>query len=543
MNTRSVVGILLVVLVVAGKTTRAQDHHSESKEIGVVHFPITCENPSTQQDFDRAMALLHSFWYYRALKDFNEIRMREPKCAMAYWGIAMSYFHLLWEPPTSEEIDYAWTALKNAKHVGAVTDRERMYIEALESFYQDAGKTDHRSRLLAYEKAMERITIAYPDDQEAAILYALALNASALKSDKTLANNKKAGEILLKVFQQQPDHPGVAHYIIHSYDSPQLASQALNAARKYAKIAPAAPHALHMPSHIFIRLGLWEDNVETNIASARAGQENARQSDPTATSFDALHAWDYIVYGYLQTGQDRKAKEIVDQVLGVQKFDRPNLAAAYALAAIPARYTLERRRWNEATALELHPEAFPWDRYPWVQAVTWFARTLGAARTGDSDLARKGVEKLRTLYAASTEKKDAYWAGQVDILRQAAEGWTCRAEQKNEEAVKFMRSAADQEDATDKHPVTPGSIVPMRELLGELLLELRQPKQALVEFEVSLASAVNRFNGIYGAARAAEMAGEREKAESYYRKLLALCEKADTDRPEVENAKSYLAKK
>ena len=531
----------LGVLFILSTAMQAQTHHSKSPDVGVVHFPITAERPSTQQDFDRAMALLHSFWYSSALKEFHEITTREPNCAMAYWGIAMSHFHMLWEPPTSTEIDYAWKALRNAKRIGAKTEREKMYIEAVDAFFSDADKTDHRSRLLAYEKAMERITKAYPDDREAAILYALALDATSLKSDKTLANNKKAGEILLKVFEGQPDHPGVAHYIIHSYDSPQLASLGLDAARKYAKIAPAAPHALHMPSHIFVRLGLWDDNVKANIASANTAQDNLRQSDPNATAFDALHALDYIVYGYLQTGQDIKAREVVDRIYGIQKWDKPTLAAAYAMAAIPARFALERRRWGEATALKLQPEIFPWDRYPWVEAVTCFAQTIGAARSGDAGLARKGVDKLTTLKEKSLEKKDAYWASQVEILRTAAEGWTSWAEKKNEEALNLMRSAADQEDATDKHPVTPGSIVPMRELLGDLLLELGQPKQALAEFEASLASSVNRFNGIYGAARAAEMAGEKQKADSYYRKLIALCEKADTSRPELEKAKSYIA--
>jgi len=275
----------------------------------------------------------------------------------------------------------------------------------------------------------------------------------------------------------------------------------------------------------------------------RRRHRKIRQSDPDVTSFDALHAWDYIVYGYLQTGQDIKAKEIVDQVLGIQRCDRPYLAAAYALAAIPARYALERRHWSEATTLKLHPETFPWDRYPWAEAVTCFAQAIGAARNGDAGLARNGVEKLRVLKQQSVEKKDPYWAGQVEISRTAAEAWACWAEKKNEDALKLMRSAADQEIATEKHPVTPGSILPMRELLGELLLELGQPKQALAEFEASLMSSVNRFNGIYGAARSAEMAGEKQKADSYYRQLIALCEKADTARPELEKAKSYIAAK
>jgi len=540
----AVLALLVTSTLFPSAATFAQEMHKHRRTtaevLGRVDFSVAC-NELARDNFNRAMALLHSFWYDEAAKSFGAITNIDQQCSMGYWGLAMSYFRPLWEPPSADDIRKASEAIQKAKSIGGKTEREKDYIAAIEVFFKETDKLDHRTRLLAYEKAMEQLHLKYPDDTEAAIFYALALIATSPKTDKTFANNKKAGEILKKIFVEQPNHPGVAHYIIHAYDSPQLASLGLDAAQKYASIAPSVPHALHMPSHIFIRLGLWEENVETNLASAAAGQEGVQKNDPGATSFDALHAWDYIVYGYLQTAQDKKILPIVEGVAKIQRTDRPNLAAAYALAAIPARYSLERRQWKEAASLTLQPATFPWDRYPWVEALVYFARALGSARGGDAVGAKNNAERIKELHVASLAKNDQYWAGQVKILQTAAEAWTAFAEGRKEDAVKLMKTAADLEDGTDKHPVTPGSFIPARELLGEMLLESNQPSEALVEFETSLSMAVNRYNGLSGAAQAAQRAGDTAKARSYYERLLALCRKADTERPELVLAKRFVA--
>ncbi len=539
---------LAVAMLAWFSSLDSQVKHGHSKgeleEVGEVHFSISSDRPETQEEFNRATAMLYSFAYPQARKAFYDLTMRDPKCAMAYWGIAMSYFHPIWqEVPTPEDVKTSLKAIRNAKYVGIKTNREKDYIASIEAFYMESDSIDYPTRVLNYEKAMEQMVLRYPDDDEAKVLYALVLDATALKTDKTYAKQKKAGELLLKVFAKQPNHPGIVHYIIHAYDYPPLAELGLNAARKYAKIAPSVPHALHMPSHIFVRLGLWEDNIATNIASANAGLELARTADPANSSFDALHAWDYMTYGYLQLAQDKKAKEVVEMAGGVLKIDRSNFAAAYALAAIPARYALERKDWSAVASLSLHPENFPWDRFPMFASLTYFAKALGAARGGNVAAAHVNIEKLRSLHQRTLEAKDNYWANQVEILVQSATAWALLAEGKNDEAVKMMRSAADMEDASDKNPVTPGSLVPQRELLGDLLLESKNPQLALAEFEASLAIAKNRYNSIAGAAKAAEQSGNREKAKSYYLKLVELCAKSDTQRPDVEKAKAFLAER
>ncbi len=540
---RWIVSFMIPSVVLWCSFAAAQTHKHTKEEIGEVNFPITTTRPETQEAFNNAVALLYSFAYADALRAFEEITFTEPSCAMAYWGIAQSLFHPVWEEiPTPEYVKAAQNAIRSANNVGIKTEREKDYINAIGIIYLDVEKSDYRARVLEYEKAMETMYRKYPDDREAAILYALTLDATALKTDKSYEKEKKAGQILLKIFAEQPNHPGVVHYIIHAYDYPPLAALALDAARKYAKIAPAVPHALHMPSHIFVRLGLWEDDIESNIASAKAAEEHARKIDKANNSFDALHAWDYMMYGYLQIAQDKEAERLLDTVKGVHKIDRANFAAAYALSAIPARFALERRNWKSATSLTVQPEDFPWDRFPFFVAMTYFAKGMGAARIGDVDAAHAAIEKLKSLQKATLVVKEAYWANQVDILAKSLLAWTMHAEGKNDEALKTMRMAADLENATDKSPVTPGALIPQRELLGDLLLELNQPKEALVEFETSLALAPNRFNGIAGAARAAGLSGDRDKARKYSASLVELCRKADTVRPQVEEAKIYLSK-
>lgn len=535
---RLVVTATLAVLIgsVSGFAQETHPHkHELSEKLGRVNFATSCTKPA-QQKFNRAAALLHSFWYDEAEKEFSDVAKIDPKCGMGYWGIAMSWYHPVWQPPTKVELQNGIAAAEKASMISAPTQREKDYIAAIATFYKDSDKLDHRTRSLAYEKAMEQLHLRYPNDREAAIFYSLALLGTALPTDKTYANQKKAAGILNKVLAAEPNHPGVAHYIIHSFDYPALADLALAAARSYSRIAPDSPHALHMPSHIFIRLGLWPESIESNIASAAAGRKHA-------SAKDEVHAIDYLAYAYLQTAQDGKAKELNDAVYAMRKIDAQIFQVAYALAAIPARYTLERRQWAEAAALKVPVESFPWNKFAYAEANIYFARSLGASRSGDTAAASTAIERLTAMQKSLTEAKEDYWATQVEIQRLGASAWLAHAEGKRDEALKLMRAAADLEDTTEKHPVTPGAILPARELLGELLMELREPQQALREFEASLRLLPNRFNGLYGAAKAAESAGDRNKAKNFYAKLTALGERGDGNRPELQAAKVFLTGK
>jgi hypothetical protein len=529
--------LALSVLVLAGASV-ASAHDGE--KLGTVRFPVSCA-PAVQADFERAVALLHSFWYEEALKAFTAITTADASCAMGYWGIAMSVYYPLWQPPSPAMLQKGSAAIEKTRGLTA-TPREKDYIGAIETYYRDHDTLDHRTRALAYEKAMEQISQRYPEDREAAVFYALALNATAAPTDKTYANQLKAGAILDKVFAEQPDHPGVAHYIIHSYDYPPLASRALVAARGYAKTAPSVPHAQHMPSHIFTRLGLWQESIDSNRASASAGKAYYAKLGKDTVWDQTLHALDYVVYAYLQTGQDKQARAVLEALSAMQKAEPESFVAAYAYAAIPARMAFEQHRWSEAANLSPASKPFPWDRFAWAQAITSFARAVGAARSGDAVKARAEVQKLDGYRATLVAAKQTYWAEQVNVQQQGAAAWAARAEGKNDEALKLMRAAADLEDSTEKHPVTPAPIVPARELLGEMLLDLNRPVQALVEFEASAAREPNRFNGLFGAARAAELSGDRAKAKALYAKLVAMCDRADGERPELRQAKAVLAK-
>jgi tetratricopeptide (TPR) repeat protein len=531
-------GILVTLLSLRAVTAQEK----AAVKLGQVDFPVTC-TAAAQKQFDQALGALHSFWYEEALRLFTGVAETDPSCAMAYWGIAMSIYYPLWVPPSQPTLQKGLNTIEKAKSVGAKTDREGAYIAAIEVFYKDSDKLEHRARTLAYEKAMEQIYRQYPSDREAAIFYALALNATASPTDKTYAQQLKAGEILERVFAEQPDHPGVAHYIIHSYDNPSTANRGLPAAQRYIKIAPSVPHAQHMPSHIFTRLGLWQESIHSNLGAVAASKEYAAKIHPEAAYYEQLHALDYLAYAYLQGAQDQEAKRVLDELRAIKKVQPEAFQAAYAYAAIPARYALERRRWSEAAALTVQPTAFPWSRFQWAEAVTHFARAMGAARSGNVDSSRKDIEKLESLQDALVKAKDSYWAKQVDIQRRVASAWYLRAENKSDEALQLMQSAADLEDSTDKHPVTPAPIQPARELLGEMLLELGDPVQALKEFEISHRVEPNRFRGLYGAAKAAQESGDREKARLYYAKLISLCEHADADRPELKEANTFLSSK
>jgi len=535
---------VVFALALAGRALGDTGHeHKEGDptKLGKVHFPISC-SAAAQKKFDVGLAMLHSFWYRRSEEAFSQVAAAEPGCAMAHWGVAMSRFHQIWEAPPPDDRKAGAAALERARAARPKTARERDYIEALGVYYDKADTLDHVTRFLAYEKAMGGLAAKYPKDREASIFYALTLNgvALAVPPDKTYARQKKAGKILEPIFREMPQHPGVAHYIIHSYDFPALADRGLDAARRYSKIAQDSPHALHMPSHIFTRLGLWEDSVQSNLASAAAARKDVESAMPGARSFDELHAMDYLAYAYLQAGRDADARRIVEDASRAEKFDVENFAAAYALSAIPARLALERRDWKAAAAVELKPATFAWNKFPWTESTVLFARALGFARSGNVASARTEVARIEKLRDSLKEAKNAYWADQVEISRRQAAAWVARALNKDSEAVELMRSAADLEDSTDKHPVTPGAILPAREQLGDLLLELAKPSDALVEYRAGLTASPNRLNGLYGAARSARLSGDAAAARSYYQKLVALCGKGDGARDQVAEARAYL---
>jgi len=510
------------------------------EKLGTVNFSTSC-NAAAQQEFSRAVALLHSFWFSQAIKGFEAALQADPSCGIAYWGGAVARLgNPLAGPPPVKDLELGAAAVAKGKTVGAGTQRELDYIAAIETFYKDHDKIDHRTRAFYYEKAMESLAARYPHDREAAIFYALALNITLNPNDKTYANQLKAAAILEKVFAAEPNHPGVAHYLIHSYDFPPIADKGLDAARRYARIAPSAPHAQHMPSHIFTRLGYWQESIDTNRASAETAQEELRQAKLEAGSYNALHAMDYIEYASLQLAKDREAKAIVDEIRTIQKIDTEHFVAAFAFTAIPARYALERRQWAEAAELTLHPTSLSWQKFPQAESLLWFARGVGAARGGNVESAKRDLARLDALYDSMKTAKNTYWAEQAEIQRLAVAGWIAHAEGRNDEALALLRKAADLEGATEKHPVTPGSIQPAREMLAELLLELGQPARALAEFEASRRLDPNRFHGIAGAARAAEQAGDSERARRYYTELLALTKFADSERPEIKHARAYL---
>jgi hypothetical protein len=518
-------------------TAVAQHEHGspETAALGNVSFPISCL-PSVQPDFNRAVALLHSFWYKKSEETFHAVAKADPACGMAEWGVAMTHYRQLWDPPTPLDLQAGSTAVEKANAAGAKTQRERDYIAAMQSFYRDSDKRTHATRALDYEKSMQQIYDRYPQDIEAAIFYALAVRADAPIDDKTYANQKKASAILEKLFVEYPAHPGLAHYIIHCDDYPSLAPLALEAARRYAKIAPDAPHALHMPSHIFTRLGLWQESIDSNLASAAAARKNGLVGDE-------LHAMDYLVYAYLQKGQDREALDISNAMPKPQPTDAAYYPSLYATAIIPPRLAIERHRWSDAAALALPTDLFPGGRYSSTEANLYFAQALGAARMANLAVAREGLQRMTSLRDRLLESHDKYSSEQVDIQRESVSAWIAFAEDKKDGALSQMRAAADHDDSVDKLPITPGPIVPARELLGEMLLETRQPAAALQAFETSLKFAPERFNSLYGAAHAAELAGDRRKASAYFSTLLANCPRPTADLPELREAKLFFTQK
>src|SRR5437773_4751989 len=551
-------GATFLAVLIGGLTaldaeTSVAPEPGDLRGAGTVDFKVSC-TPDARSEFIRGMALLHSFFYEEARRIFTEVAAKDPNCAIAQWGIAMTWWHPIWTPPTPDEMSAGKAAIQKAMAMKGDTDLERGFITALNAYYNtpdgpatgEVGQSCHGpvgppDRVTAYEKEMRTLHERYPDDVETQTFYALAILAVgyATPTDTTLAKQLQAAALLEKLWKKNPNHPGVTHYLIHSYDYPALAERGLAAARSYGSIAPWVPHALHMPSHIFTRLGMWEESIAANRSSAKASRAYAAMRHREATEAEELHALDYMTYSYLQEGQDAKAKEIVDFVATVRKTN-PELefSAAYALAAIPSRYVLERNAWSEAATLPV-PELPHWSSFPSFEALIEYAHALGRAHTGDLEGARKAMDRMRQLRDATTDPKFDYFKRQLDQQMQAASAWVAYGEGKKENALDLLRRAADAEDILGKHPVSPGALVPAREQLGDMLLKLNRPKEAQRKFEAALKIYPGRFRGLYGAAQAAEQNGEKEKADHYYAKLVEQTAKADGSRSELAQLREY----
>ncbi len=523
--------------------------------VGKVTFPITCA-AEVQSDFARGVALLHSFFYEEARRVFTSIAERDPNCAMAQWGIAMTWWHPIWTPPTPDEMRAGKAAIEKAMSMKARSDRERGFITALNTYYNTAdssspapvGQSCHgpvgpRDRVVAYENAMQQLHDKYPDDFEVQTFYAFAVLSTgyATPNDTSLSKQLQAAAILEKLWKQNANHPGAVHYLIHSYDYPQFAERGLTAAKTYDSIAPWVPHALHMPSHIFTRLGMWDKSIAANRASAEASRAYATMRHRDATEAEELHALDYLAYSYLQEARDSEAKKIVDAAAKVRKTN-PELefSAAYALAAIPTRYAFERNDWAAAANLSI-PNVPHWSSFPFMEALIEYGHALGRAHTGDLEGARKAIARMQELRDATKEPKFDYFKSHLDLQMQAASAWVAATEGNKSEAIDMLRRGADSEDKLGKHPVSPGAFVPIREQLGTLLLEMGKPTEAQREFEAALKIYPGRFRGLYGAAQAAEQAGDKKEANRYYTKLAAQTSKAGGSRDELNHVRKFLS--
>jgi hypothetical protein len=531
----AITAVALYLGLGTGLQAGAHEGPTRADGLGDVHFTVSCTD-AAQAQFHRAMALYHSFDWPRGKAAFAEIASLDPRCGMAYWGLAMVAADNPFGWPISMKLPDGAEAIQQAQAVGATTPRERDYIAALAVLYKDHATVPHRQRALAYEQAMEKLAATYPDDVEAKILSALVISANHDLNDKTFARPLKAAALLEPLFVAYPQHPGVAHYLIHSYDYPPIAQKGLEAAKRYAGIAPDASHAHHMPSHIFTRVGFWRESVASNQASVAAAKGDALYT---------LHGWDYMVYAYLQMANDATAEKVRAEAQAYGTLDNVSFGAVFGAAAIPARLALERGRWAEAASLPLpaNVSAEAWQRSPQAESINAFARALGAARSGNAAGARQAIERLHALHQVLTERKLAYWAEQTEVQAKVASAWALLAEGKKEEALAAMRAAADHEDQTEKHAVTPGPIMPARELLGDMLMELGRPADALPQYEASIAKEPNRFRGLYGAGLAAERAGDRARARGYFEKLVALCAESDGSRPELVQVRQALAQR
>lgn len=527
--------LLLLCAVVAslfcGEARAQEEHHHAlaESEVGSVRFPTSCAK-TVHSSFNRAVALLHSFQYEQARQAFVNISTQDPKCAMAQWGVAMSHYHGLWG---SGDLVAGRNALLKAQEIAAgnlqTTARESAYIDALAEVYRDDGK-DGFIHAQAFERKMDEVHAAYPTDSEAAIFHALALAIAAPKTDKTFANQRRCGEILEPIFKQQPHHPGVAHYLIHCYDNPVLAERGLAAAREYARIAPASAHAHHMPSHIFTRVGSWDESISSNQRSAELAAGDERTSTSGEARDQRLHALDYLEYAYLQSGRVKQAKAVLDEMNSLQPVAGLTLTGDYALAAIPARYAVELGNWDQARGLKVRQEGVPW-----AQAITWTAIGIGSARSGDAEGASLAEKTLASLRDATAQQNNTYWSNQIEVQRREVAGWIAEKAGLSADAVAMMRSAAELEESMDKHAVTPGPVTPAREMLAELLSLEKHPQASLAEYEAVLRVAPNRFNALYGAGSAAEASGQARSASAFFQKLTEVA--VGDERPELLTAR------
>jgi hypothetical protein len=517
-----------------------QNHHHHENltaaQLGTVNFPVSCA-PDVQKPFERGVALLHSFWYEEAEKEFTQITVDDPHCVMAHWGVAMSLWHQLWNNPDEKAIQRGVDEVHEAKTTdGPATPREKAYLAAIAAFYSGSRKLNHEARAKAYSDAMQKVYESFPEDHEAAVFYALSLLASEPHDDTTFANRKQAAAVLEKLFAIEPDHPGVAHYLIHAYDKPQLAQLGLPAARRYAEIAPAAPHALHMPSHIFARVGLWQDDINSNLASIAATRKTAAMH--MGGEGHQFHAMDFLVYAYLQSGRETDAAKVIDEVRTM-----PKMKSMYgsdfdpetnALTKFPAIYDLELRHWSEAAALQVVPGALRGD-----QSITYWARAIGAARSGNLAQAHKDLEQIEAIRKGFLGEKKTEYAEAVGEDYEEAAAWVAHAEGKDDEAISGLRALAEKTDKLGDEPEG----IPAREQLADMLLEAKRPQQALTEYQTDLKLNPNRFNGLYGAARAAEAAGKQSDATEYYALLLKICDGSNSTRPELSRARELVAQK
>ena len=493
---------------------------------GTVSFQASIPD-AARSDFNKAVALLHSFEYDESEKMFARIIDQAPECAMAYWGVAMSNFHPLWAPPTAAELEKGSRAIRIARSLSNKTKRESDYIEAIARYFENHEKADHRSRVLLFEQAMKAVYETYKDDREAVVFYALALNSAADPTDKTYSRQRKALSLLIPIFREQPLHPGLAHYIIHNADNPVLAELALPAAVKYASIAPASAHAQHMPSHIFTRLGLWDQCIESNLASVSSALCYAEQAKIKGHWDEELHGLDYLVYGYLQKGEDAMALKELNYLKTIREVSPLNFKTAYAFAAIPSRYVLERKKWNEAAGMQLHPVDYPWEKFPWQKSIFHFARLLGLINLNRLQEAGSELDTLNSLYQVLNGQKEKLMeARQVEVQIKTAEAWILFRQGKNNDALALMNLAADLEDGMEKHPVTPGEVIPARELLADMLLQMDQPKAALETYQACLQTHPNRFNSLWGAAAAARIAGDQTASNKYDEQLRSITKPA-----------------
>lgn len=509
-----------------------------SDQFGDVSFSLACDY-TVRETFDLAISLLHSFEYVEAEKAFVQVLDADPDCAMAYWGVAMSIYHSLWIQTDTKYLEKG-SKLLNIAETLPKSEKAKDYLEAITIFYKDWQTIDKKSRVLLYESKMEALYEKYNEDIEAAVFYALALRTSANPKDKTYDNQKKSGKILEDLFIDQPNHPGIAHYIIHNYDYPELAHLALPTARRYANIAPASAHAQHMPSHIFTRLGLWEESISSNLNSTSSAKCYAEQVEMDGNWDEEIHGVDYLVYAYLQLGEINEAKKLVDYLKSIKKFNNIGTKAAYPTAAIPARFYLETRQWDMASKLEMSLKDFPSINFPWSNGIIHFTRILGAVHSNDIEAAKNDLEQLRQCHEYLLNDRNQYMADQVLIMLKAAEAWIKFFEGNNDDALSLMLASAEIELNTDKQSLTPGEVLPAQELLGDLLIELGEPTKALEAYNLNLSIRPNRFNSIYGAAIASMQSGNNEKATVYFKQLLKLAENSNSDRPEVNEARVFI---